>query len=459
MSRLTTRCCENLYTRLVSPPAAIVAVLWLIVAIWAWLWLGPIWIMALRPAPDQITDFYQDWGSARNYVLGLPVYTRHTISIPRHLGIPANRQQNIEYNAHPPVAVLLTLPLAGLAYPDAVLAWNLLSLAALIASLKIVANELGFRWNMLPPTLALLAFCHPIYGNLYLGQLTLVLVLLVTVIWTLERSGRSDIAGLVIGIAAAIKLFPGYLILFYLARGRVRPFCLAGLSFFVLSVLAALVLGLDTYYDYVQIVIPAQAKFWSCGYNLSIAGFWHKLFSPLAEAAIEPLWFSPALARWGTVLSDLAVTFIVVISAYRAQTLPQRDLALAITMTAMLLVSPVAWDFSLPLLLVPIAMIIRWPGTLKSCWILPILVLVLSIAWIPQNSLTSLTQVSPSRCTFSWMFMLGAPSLKFYGLLGMFALELAVFHAEMKDSVTLRKLGLPTPSSAGLGFASSALYN
>jgi hypothetical protein len=28
----------------------------------------------------------------------------------------------------------------------------------------------------------LLAFCHPVYGNIYQGQLTLILVLLVTVI-------------------------------------------------------------------------------------------------------------------------------------------------------------------------------------------------------------------------------------------------------------------------------------
>ena len=52
------------------------------------LWLGPLCVKAMRPAPDQIIDYYQDWGSARNHLAGLPVYTEHAMSIPRHLGIP-----------------------------------------------------------------------------------------------------------------------------------------------------------------------------------------------------------------------------------------------------------------------------------------------------------------------------------------------------------------------------------
>jgi alpha-1,2-mannosyltransferase len=394
-----------------------------------------MWIRAMRPAPDRIIDLYQDWGSARNYWGGLPVYSPHSASIPRHLGLSSNSMSSIEYNAHPPTSVLLALPLARLDYPDAALVWNVISLVALAASLWIVAAELALPWTMLPPTLALLAFCHPVYGNLYLGQLTPILVLFVTATWVLERSGRSNRAGLLLGAAAAIKLFPAYLAVYYLARGRLRPLLCATFSFLALTVVTALVLGLDTYYDYVRVVLPEQAKFRSFGYNISIAGFWHKLFNPVAgTGAVDPLWPSPALARWGTLLSDLAITTIAATLTSRARTLARRDLAFATTVTAMLLVSPVTWDFSLPLLLVPIAVIARGAGTSRLRWMPAALVLILAIDWIPQNVLTELAQAGRSFSVLSWTFMLGAPALKFYALLAIFTLGLTAFRAEKKEA-------------------------
>ena len=416
----------------------IVVVLWLCVAFPAWFSLGPIWIAAMWPATDRITDFYQDWGSARNHLLGLPIYTRHTMSIPRHLGIPADKQNLIEYNAHPPPAVLLVLPLAKLNYADAVLVWNMISLLALALSLKIVVTAMHLPTTILPPGLALLAFCHPIYGNLYLGQLTLVLLLLVTTSWVLERSGRWCVAGSLVGIAAAIKLFPAYLVIFYLAGRRTSALAAAVFSFLALTFAASFVLGVDSYRDYLSIVIPGQARFWSCGYNLSLAGFWHKLFNPAIEMGlVTPLCLSPAVAWWGTLLSDILITAIVVKCAYRARTLIQRDLAFGVTITAMLLVAPVAWDFSLPLLLVPILLIAYSPLIPELHWMSIVLVLILTIIWIPQNMLTALIQAGRPYGSFSWTFMLGAPSLKFYGLLSTFALGLAAFQAENKKAASL----------------------
>jgi hypothetical protein len=94
----------------------------------------------------------------------------------------------------------------------------------------------------------------------------------------------------------------------------------------------------------------------------------------------------------------------------------------------MLLVSPVTWDFSLPLLLVPIAVIARRAA--KSGWMAITLMLILVVVWIPQNMLTELAQSGRSFTVFPWTFMLGAPSLKFYALLGTLVLGLAAFKVE-----------------------------
>jgi hypothetical protein len=401
----------------------------LLLGSWGWSVRGLTWVKAMRPAPNHINDFYQDWGSARNFLVGLPVYASHSTSIPRHLGLSSNPNPSIEYNAHPPTSVLLTLPLARLDYPDAVLVWNVISLTAILASLAIVAVVLPVPKTLFLPALALLPFCSPVFGNLQMGQLNLVLVLLVTTIWALERSGRSSMAGLLLGVSAAIKLFPAYLAVYYLARGKLRPLLAASLSFLALTLVTALVLGLDTFHDYLSVVIPRQSKFQGFGYNQSIAGVWQKLFDPAAEVALIPnLWPSAALARWGTYGSDLAIAAIVATFAYRARTLVERDLAFASAVTAMLLVSPVTWDITLVLLLVPIAVIAKSAG--KSHWMPAALSLILLVIWLPQDALAELTRTDCYFGVCSWTFMLGVPSLKFYALLGIFTLGIVAFQAE-----------------------------
>jgi len=392
-----------------------------------------MWVAAMRPAPDQIIDYYQDWGSARNYRVGLPIYTPHSLSIPRHLQLPYNPVPSIEYNAHPPTSVLLAVPLAWLGYPNAVFVWNMISLTAFIASLSIIASKLPLPCTTLPPTLALLPFCLPVLGNIQMGQLTLILGFLVTVMWALERSDRMGTAGLILGAATAIKLFPGYLAVYYLARRQFRALLAASLSFLLLTLMTVLVLGADTYRDYANVVLPRLETFQGFGYNFSFAGFWHKLFDPGAEVILAPpLQSSLTLARWGTLISDLAATTIVAGSAYRARTSVQQDIAFGLAVTAMLLVSPVTWDITLLLLLVPISVLACGAGRL--CWTSIPLVLIMLLIWLPQPLLTNIGLAGGWIDIATPGFILGAASVKFYALLAVFGLGIATFHAQCRKA-------------------------
>src|SRR5580704_10704141 len=106
-------------------PGVMIA-LCLIVGISSWLWLGPSYVKVMRPPTDPGPDYLQDWASAKNFWGGLPIYSPHSTTIPRYLGRPLSElERGIEYNAHPPSSVLLALPLGGLNFSDALLAWNL----------------------------------------------------------------------------------------------------------------------------------------------------------------------------------------------------------------------------------------------------------------------------------------------------------------------------------------------
>ncbi len=402
---------------------------WLILGLCECIWLGPSYAKVMRPPTNPRPDYFQDWASARNYRVGLPIYTPHSATIPMYLGRPQEeRESDIEYNAHPPASVLLALPLAGLHLPDAMLAWNLVSLAASLASLAIIASTLPELKSLFLPAAVLLPVCLPVYSNFMEGQLTLVLVLLVTSAWALDRTGRSTAAGLLIGAAGAFKLFPIYLGVYFAARGRWRAVLAAAATFAALNLATGAVLGWETYRDYIRIVLPTLDKFRSYGFNLTFAGFCSHLFDPAGEhGRITPLWPCPAAVRYGTLLSDLIATAFVASLARRAKTTTARDLAFGATVTAMLLVSPVTWDYSLPLLLVPLAVITRSAEEYR--WMPVLLALIFATLWLSQGQLRDLFLAVRSIPVTSPAYVLGPLSIKFYALLAVFVPGLAAFRA------------------------------
>jgi hypothetical protein len=209
----------------------------------------------------------------------------------------------------------------------------------------------------------------------------------------------------------------------------------------LLNLATALILGADAYRDYVNTVLPSLRAFQGFGYNLSIAGLWHKVFDPTAEVRLAyPIWQNASVARWGTVTIDLLVTAVVADLARRARTPAQRDLAIVSSITAMIMVSPIAWDITLFLLLLPVAVVVRTVGHIR--WV-PVLVLLITLViWLPQPLLTTLATAGGRIDIATLAFMLGAASVKFYALVGTFALGLFAYHVEQRQGQPDRYTGV-----------------
>jgi hypothetical protein len=200
-------------------------VVWGSLAVLAVVWSGPHFLSALRPSDGGHGDFTQEWLSANNVRAGLPVYAPQAETYPLHMGRePEMPEHLLAWNAHPPVTVLLGLPSAWLGYADAHLVWNLLSLLMLGAAVVLVIRELcvPFRPLSVLPLVALTMLCHPLYNHLSHGQLNALLALLVVLAWAADRHGRTGWAGGLLGAAAAIKLFPAFLFLYFVCTRRWR---------------------------------------------------------------------------------------------------------------------------------------------------------------------------------------------------------------------------------------------
>ncbi len=261
--------------------------LWLLLAGLVCWWRGPDYRRAfeleLFPSGGAFfqPDFFQEWASARNRFNDLPIYTPHAITLERYLGMRPNTADPhfIAINAHPPTAVLLALPLAGLNFADAFALWNVLSLLALAASAGLIVYhlELPFSlWDLLP-AVTLLLLCYPFSQQMVLGQLNLLLLLLLTGTWAADRTNRPIWAGVLLAAATAVKLFPAFLFLYFVLRGRWRVVAAGIVTFVLVTALTALVLGPQAYRDYFGEALPTASLWRGCWHNLSLSGLWFKL--------------------------------------------------------------------------------------------------------------------------------------------------------------------------------------
>jgi hypothetical protein len=405
--------------------------IWLTLAGWLFLLRGPAFIKNLeaRPPQELIPDFFQDYASARNWLEGLPIYSSHFEAAPRYLGVSLkDRRAHVVVNSHPPPSVLLVLPLAELDFADAFLAWNLVSLAALAGSLWIVQGRLQISVSLwsIPPLVAMLLLCYPLWELFSLGQMTGVLLLLVTGTWAADRSGRPSLAGALLGTATSIKLIPGVLLLYYMLRGRWKVAATGLMMIACLVVLSATLLGIEAYRSYILTVLP-EIQWFRVGWdNNSLWGFWSRLFDPAPERVrmssfTEALIYSPALAKALSVASSAAIIGVMA-WAVRCDVKGQRtDLTFALAITSMLLVSPVCWSHYLLLLLVPLAVV--WNELPASRFARALFLAIVSAFWLGYPLVWTAAGLTDWRVA-SPLHSLGVLSYEFYALLALFALIL-----------------------------------
>jgi hypothetical protein len=379
--------------------------IWAILATFAVIVQGPLFLQSFRVTWNSGNDFFQDWASARNVLEGRPAYLPLSESLTRHYPkTELNRrpQAQLRWNAHPPTSIVATLPLAFLDYPVAGTVWNVMSLIATAASLRWIAREWNLRvsaWSI-SPILALGLLCNPIRTQISQGQWNAPILMLLILAWVADRREHPLWAGLCMGFASALKLFPLFILINFAIRRRWRALIAATSGFIVLNLATAAILGAEAYSTYLHEVLPSLQVFQSDWDNCSLSAFWMKNFAVGAShfgLYAGPLIRAPLLARVGMVLSSgaiLAISCFLIAKLARwdrrtgsvigqdfqrdaslervTDTLPVAgdgalcrgqgeprcdDLSYSLTLVAMLLLAPVCWDHYLLLLSLPLALI------------------------------------------------------------------------------------------------------
>ncbi|GAA1893701.1 glycosyltransferase 87 family protein [Lapillicoccus jejuensis] len=232
---------------------------------------------------------------------------------------------------YPPFAATAYAVVAGL--PAGLLTG--LSLGVSLVALAVVVAVVGHRLALPATTVASigagLAVSEPVFRTLLLGQVNAVLLLLVVLDLLVLPRGRQ---GLLVGLAAGVKLVPGVFVLWFLLRRDRRGALLSGAGF-----VATLVVG--------ALADPAGSRWYWGGGALSLGKFGRSsvfaVDNQSLSALVDRLRHDPGLPASVTVVSAVLLVAVAALVARAALAAGDEVGALLALALGGLLASPVSW--------------------------------------------------------------------------------------------------------------------
>jgi alpha-1,2-mannosyltransferase len=259
-------------------------------------------------------------------------------------------------NMNPPHFHLIVLPLARLAPERAITIWLAVNLAALVAALLVISRELRVEWTparFVFTSAGTVAFAGT-QSFFATGQLSLLLLLAVTLCWIAARRGRWTAAAVVLGACASVKPFLLVFLPYLVLTRRFRAAAILVATTAVSFGLGLAVFGADAYRSWYRAL--GESGNWAWEFmNASVYGFFTRVFD--VAPAMAPLVVAPALVKaWvvPAVLIGLA-TFLACRPARDAGQAEDVDRPFGLLLAAAQLMSPLGWIYYMWLPAGPVA--------------------------------------------------------------------------------------------------------
>lgn len=283
---------------------------------------------------------------------------------------------------HTPFMGLVNLPFALLGYETAAALWLIVELACLAASLCLLMRWWGRPVRMRSAAVLFVAVLGwvPIVEDLWFGQVTLCLLLLLIGAWLALRDGKDALGGALLGGLIALKLVAWPVVLFLALGRRWAAVVSAATVAIAANLAAAAVIGIDGVKTYYLKVGPALAAFYgSHDTNFSAWTFGRRLFAGFGNNFLaSPLLASESLAAAFTILTPVTVLLFGLWVASKSKSF---DTAFGWLTGVGIFVSPIAWTHYLILASIPMAILARrlgavgWPRRMTCqafCFLAPL---------------------------------------------------------------------------------------
>jgi hypothetical protein len=302
-------------------------------------------------------DIQQDYIAAQRLRAGGDIYAPILPAEVLALGVHEEYGVGMRLNVHPPLTALLFAPLTFLSFPVATLIWTIGSVAILMGVIYLLIVELQLPlfglWRLIVP-LATLTW-YPVWQHLHVGQFTILLLGLIVGAWYCERRGHSWLAGLLLGFAMMLKIYPVLLLGYALLRGRWRVIAGAVAIILALALLQAAV-NPGQWADYIMHVAPANAAEWvPNARNASLASVSMRLF--VGSNEVRPFFNAPQLELPTRIVLYCIALSLLALVFWRLRKRPDLTGEYGLCLSAIALLSPLSWDHATIFLLMPFAYI------------------------------------------------------------------------------------------------------
>lgn len=283
---------------------------------------------------------------------------------------------------YPPFFAALLRPLAFLPYPTAAAIWLLFNLLLLLGSAVLLARCLWLDQLTTPGLLVAAILLPASWASLLLGQVNIVItaLLIATLFFSTRPAPRpwhEYVAGMCLGLAGAIKVYPLLLVALYLLYRRLRV-----VGALIVTGSLTLLIGLvggggaGSLRTWLTAVLPGltsaadASPVWLRPENQALRGVIGRLFVPSTfqivmlpgepplTVAPPPLVVSPLGAATATLLGALLVlgwTGSWLVRRCRAGDAQPAAFAraFAVSLVATMLVSPITWEYYFTNMLIP----------------------------------------------------------------------------------------------------------
>lgn len=352
-----------------------------------------------------------------------------------------NQEMGILSYKYPPTLALLLVPLAHLSTLTAQRVWlvvnHLLLGGALLLSLSTVRQRLSLR-QLLLMGVATFGF-YPIYTNLKLGQVGVVLYFLIALMFWLWQKKEFALAGLCLALAGAIKVIPLGLVAYFLWKKEYRVAVYSVLFFLMIQIVPDVIFGtrwLASYFEafptFYQIEKPAYFA------NQSFYGFFVRLLEAVRyTSSIGTTLLARALAL---VPAAILFGYSILLSRRDRRGTHKEAAALEVggVLMAITLLNPISWHhyfvwmlFILPVLIHHLTCQVRQSSALKD--LLPAILSLIAFVLLSQPfRLPRLLGYEVSDPGLVATFL---KSLIFYGTLLVWGVGISLLHAFRRQEI------------------------
>lgn len=336
------------------------------------------------------TDFCQDYRSAQLILAGKQIYQQLNCWVSSY---PAPYQ----FDPHPPFSLFLYIPFSFFPIPLASFLWDLIEICCFIvaiALLLLIKNI--FSWKKLGIFLIIVSLWPPFLESLLVHNVMSLLLLLFVLDWYFEEKGKDTSAGIVLGLAFLLRLWPGVLLLWALVRGKFTIFWVGVIEAIVGLLISYFLIGQKAYMDYFTYVQTNEDYWILHKQNISLPGFLLRIFSSvhlpwktsvlLAESA-GILFLLACFGYLWWIYTKSGKKQIVNVTGY--------SFLLSITLFSV----PLVWSWELVLLIVPIFVffVANKKGIQKlSHWQILLLYICGLLLFNPDGFVTSFTNTIAS---------------------------------------------------------------